>query len=80
MHISLFVVLLSMWVFGNNRGNIFGTKTLIKWTPQLKMVWSCPLQKIRELMILGQERRPRCHKTKTAITKIKAVQLRRNII
>ena len=30
---------------------------------------------IRELTILGRERRPRLHKTKTAITEIKAVQL-----
>ena len=29
----------------------------------------------RELTILGQERRPRLHKTKTAITDIKAVHL-----
>ena len=29
----------------------------------------------RELTILGRERRPRLHKTKTAITEIKAVQL-----
>ena len=30
---------------------------------------------IRELTILGRERRPRLHKTKTAITETKAVQL-----
>ena len=30
---------------------------------------------IRELTILGRERRPRLQKTKTAITEIKAVQL-----
>ena len=30
---------------------------------------------IRELMILGRERRPRLHKTMTAITEIKAVHL-----
>ena len=29
----------------------------------------------RELTILGRERRPRLHKTKTAITEIKTVQL-----
>ena len=36
------------------------------------------LQKnIRELTIIRRERRPRLHDTKTAITEIKAVQLRR---
>ena len=30
---------------------------------------------IRELTIFGRKRRPRLHKTKTAITEIKAVQL-----
>ena len=30
---------------------------------------------IRELTILGRERRPRLHKTKTTITEIKAMQL-----
>ena len=37
-----------MWVFGKNRENIFGTRALIKWTPQLKMVWSYPLQKLTD--------------------------------
>ena len=33
------------------------------------------LQHNRKLTILGRERRPRLHNTKTAITEIKAVQL-----
>ena len=35
--------------------------------------WACWC--IRELTILGRERRPRLHKTKTAITEFKTVQL-----
>ena len=34
-----------------------------------------PRSSNRELTILGRERRPRLHKTKTAITEIEAVQL-----
>ena len=40
-----------------------------------KDFFGTPCTNIKELTILGRERRPRLHKTKTAITEIKAVQL-----
>ena len=42
--------------------------------PSVKQVWRDG-RFFRELTILGPERRPRLHKTKIAITEIKAVQL-----
>ena len=42
---------------------------------QLRHVVIETVPHIRELTILGRERRPRLHKTKTAITEIKALQL-----
>ena len=52
------------------------------WKPFYKEKEICtpPNAGVRELTMLGRERRPRLHKTKTSITEIKSVQLRKNII
>ena len=48
--------------------------------PSMNTVSSSPVHVFfnRELTILGRERQPPLHKTKTAITEIKARKLRRN--
>ena len=48
-----------------------GTIKIMLLLQVFEKLWSF----IRELTIIGRERRPRLQKTKTAITEIKAVQL-----
>ena len=51
--------------------NLFSFQTPFKFLKSIH--WPCCYN--RELTTLGRERRPRLHKTKTAITEIEAVQL-----